>query len=150
MKKLMTICFLLLFACVAYSQEVKKGSDVEAELIALENAWAKAYLDRDVKTLDRLEADDWFYTSADGKLISKAQDLDDVSSGTYQATEFKMSDLKLRVYGDTAVVTGRQTEVATMAGKDASAQFRITDVWLRRNGQWKCIASHLSRETTQQ
>jgi ketosteroid isomerase-like protein len=149
MKKLMVVCFLLLFTCVAYSQEVKKENNVEAELIALENAWAKAYLDRDVKTLDRLEADDWLYTSADGKLISKAQDIADVSSGTYQATEFKMSDLKVRVYGDTAVITGRQTEVATMSGKDASDQFRITDVWLKRNGQWGCIASHLSRETTQ-
>ncbi len=150
MKKLMTVCFLLLFTCVAYSQEVKKESSVEAELIALENAWAKAYVDRDVKTLDRLEADDWFCTTADGKMITKAQDIADVSSGTYQATEFKMSELKVRVYGDTAVITGRQTEVATMAGKDASDQFRVTDVWLKRNGQWRSIATHLSRETTRQ
>lgn len=119
---------------------------VEAELLALENAWAKAYVDRDVKALERLEADDWVCTSADGQVTTKAQDIADLGSGTFQATEFKMSDLKVRIYGDTAVITGRQTEVATMAGRDASAVFRVTDVWIRRNGRWQAIATHLSRE----
>jgi hypothetical protein len=94
----------------------------------------------------RLKADDWLYTDADGKVTAKAQDLADAGFVTYQATDFKMSNLKVRIYGDTAVVTGRQTEVATMAGKDASAVFRVTDVWRRRDGRWQAIASHLSRE----
>ncbi len=122
-------------------------SDPRAEVLALEHAWAKAYLERDVAALDRLVADDWFYTDADGKVTSKAQDIADVRSGTYQATEFMMSDLQVRTYGDTAVVTGRQTEIATLAGKDASAVYRVTDVWKRsENGRWQAIASHLSRE----
>ena len=122
-------------------------SDCRTEVLALEHAWAKAYLERDVATLDRLEADNWICTSADGEVFSKADDLRVVGDGTYQATEFMMSDLQVRTHGDTAVVTGRQTEIATMAGKDASAVYRITDVWKRRDdGRWQAIASHLSRD----
>jgi len=117
----------------------------EKELIKLEEQWAKAYLDRDTKAIDRFEADDWSCTDAEGKVTSKAQEHADVGSGTYQATEFKMSDLKVRTHGDTAVVTGRQTEVATMAGKDASAVFQITDTWFRRDGLWQCLATHVSK-----
>ena len=105
-------------------------------MLQLEEQWAKAYLDRDIKALDRFEADDWSCTDAEGKVTSKAQEHADVGSGTYQATEFKLSDLKVRTHGDTAVITGRQTEVATMAGKDASAVFQITDTWFRRDGRW--------------
>jgi len=124
------------------------GSEIdnsERELIAQENMWAKAYLARDVATLDRLEAEDWVCTTADGQVIPKAQDMKEVASGTYQASEFFMSDLKVRVHGDTAIVTGRQTEVATMAGKDASAVFQISDTWIRHDGRWQCLATHLSK-----
>lgn len=120
-------------------------ANVEKELIQLEHDWAKAYLKRDVKTLDRIEHDDWCYTDAEGKVTPKAKDIADVSSGGYTATEFVMSDLKVRVYGDTAIVTGRQKEVATMEGKDASAVFQITDTWILRDGKWRCVATHLSK-----
>jgi ketosteroid isomerase-like protein len=120
-------------------------ASVEKELIQLENEWAKAYVARDLKTLDRLEADDWACTLADGKVVTKAQEHVEVSSGDYSATEFVMSDLKVRVHGDTAVVTGRQKEMATQGGKDASAIFQITDTWIRRDGKWRCIATHLSK-----
>lgn len=120
-------------------------ASAEAELIALEHAWARAYVAHDTATLARIEADGWACTDAEGKITTKAEDIRDVGSGTYAATEFVMSDLQVRVVGDTAIVTGRQTEVATMAGKDASAVFQITDTWIRRDGRWQCIATHLSK-----
>jgi len=57
-----------------------------------------------------------------------------------------MADLKVQLYGDTAVVTGRQTEKATYKGEDASAVYRVTDVWIRRDGRWQAIATHLCHE----
>ena len=118
---------------------------VEQELIKLENDWAQAYLVRDLKTLGRIEAEEWICTAADGTVLSKKDDIGDVASGAFVATVFDMADLKVQVYGDTAVVTGRQTEKATYKGKDASAVHRITDVWIRRDGRWQAIASHLSK-----
>ena len=121
------------------------NTNIEKELIALENAWAKAYLTRDVKTLERLEADDWECTNAEGKISSKAKDIVDLGSGSYTASEFAMSDLKVRLHGDTAIVSCRQKEISTQDGKDTSALYQFTDTWLRRDNQWRCVATHLSK-----
>ena len=118
----------------------------EEELIELEKTWAAAYVAADVKVLERLEADEWICTTAKGEVFNKADDLREVADGSFKATSFEMSDLKVQVHGDTAIVTGRQTEKATYKGEDVSAVHRITDVWLFRDGRWQAIASHLSRE----
>jgi ketosteroid isomerase-like protein len=117
----------------------------EREITALEHAWAKAYVDRDVATLDRLEAEEWICTTAEGEVLTKAEDIADVKSGAYRATAFKMEEVKVRIYGYTAVVTARQTEVATYKGADASKVLRCTDTWVRRDGRWQCVATHLSQ-----
>ncbi|WP_164976040.1 nuclear transport factor 2 family protein [Oleiharenicola lentus] len=117
---------------------------VEREIAALEHVWAKAYVDRDTATLDRLEAEEWVCTTADGEVFTKAEDIADVKSAAYQATVFKMEDVKARIYGNMAVATARQTEVATYKGADASKVLRCTDVWVRRDGRWQCVATHLS------
>ena len=116
----------------------------EQELMKLEHAWAKAYVDRDIATLDRLEAEEWICTTADGETFTKAEDIADVKSAAYQATVFKMEDVKVRVYGDMAVATALQTEEATYKGADANKVLRCTDTWVRRDGRWQCVATHLS------
>lgn len=121
---------------------------VEQELVKLENDWCQAYLAKDVKALGRIEADNWICTTWEGEVLGRTEDMADVETGTYAATEFKVENLKVQVHGDTAVVSGRQTEKATYKGKDASGVFRITDTWLRRDGRWQCIASHLSKIVT--
>jgi ketosteroid isomerase-like protein/predicted ester cyclase len=117
----------------------------QAELLALENEWAKAYLSRDLPALDRIEADDWAYTAPSGEVIPKTRDIAEVASGSTTAAEFVLSDLKVRVYGDTAIVTGRQQKVAPQGGKDAGGVLQLTDTWRRSDGRWRCHATHLSR-----
>ena len=58
---------------------------------------------------------------------------------------FHLDDLKVRVYGDTAIVFGLETEKSTIHGKDMSGQHRFTDVFVKRDGRWQAVASHLSR-----
>ncbi len=137
-------------ACYQESPEPLAPADtaaIEQEVLALEHAWAAAYVNADLEALDRLEAEEWICTTAKGEIYRKADDIREVGNGSFKATAFEMSDLTVQVYGDTVVITGRQTEKATYKGKDASAVYRITDVWLRRDGRWQAIASHLSRET---
>ena len=117
----------------------------EQELVKLENEWCAAYVAKDTGAMGRIEADGWICTTADGELVTRAEDIADVGAGVYVATEFKIEDVKVRVHGDTAIVTGRQTEKATYKGKDASGVFRITDTWIRRDGRWQCIATHLTK-----
>ena len=107
--------------------------------------WAKAIVARDIQTLGRIEADDFIYTVPDGTVFTKARDLEEMKAGMFVATSFVPDDIKVRVYGDAAVVTGRNTIRAQYKGKDASGQFRWTDTWTKRGGVWRCVATHSSK-----
>jgi len=54
-------------------------------------------------------------------------------------------DLKVRVYGDAAVVTGRFTTKETLKGRDISGQYRFTDTWIKKAGRWLCVAGQGSK-----
>ena len=55
------------------------------------------------------------------------------------------NDMKARVYGDAAVVTGGNTTKETIKGKDISGLYRWTDTWIKKAGRWQCVATHASK-----
>jgi len=115
-----------------------------ALLEQLEKAWGRAYVDHDLATLERVEADDWVLTDADGKISGKVEDIGDARSGAYQAASYAMSGIQVHLHGDTAVVTGTQTVKATFKGKEEGGTQLFTDTWMKREGRWQCVATHLS------
>jgi ketosteroid isomerase-like protein len=117
---------------------------VEQELIKLENEWADAWVKRDAASFDRIIADDYTWTSPWGDVWTKAQDLALVKSGEAVIKSWVLADMKVRVYGDTAVVTGRNTIKETYKGEDVSGQNRWTHTWVKRAGRWQCVAAHSS------
>jgi ketosteroid isomerase-like protein len=126
-----------------------KSGGVEQELIKLENEWADAWVKRDVAFFDRIIADDYTWTSSEGIVWTKAQDLALVKSGKDVITSWVLAEMKVRVYGDAAVVTGRSTVKETYKGEDVSGQYRWTHTWVKRAGRWQCVAGH-SSETAQE
>ena len=137
-------------SCLALGQTpVKKGDlaktqhgNIERELIKLEHEWADAVVRGDLAVLDRIEANDLIVTDPDGKVSNKAQDLADVKSGAFKAESIKLDDMKVQVYGDTAVVTGRTTMKGQYNSRDISGQYRWTDVFVKRQGRWQVVATH--------
>jgi lactate dehydrogenase-like 2-hydroxyacid dehydrogenase len=67
-----------------------------------------------------------------------------LKSGDFAVTSCVHHELKVRVYGDAAVVTGRDTIIETYKGKDVSGQHRWTHTWVKRAGSWHCVAGHSS------
>src|SRR5262245_38338359 len=95
-----TIAVLALVTAVAAAQSAKS---VDAEIHALEKQWNDARVHADVATLDRLLVDDWTVTHGDGTTDTKAKYLADLKSGARKFTgDVAVSDLVVRVYGDTA------------------------------------------------
>jgi len=121
-----------------------KGVSAEQELIKLEEEWANAWVKMDYAFFDRIEADDYTWTAPWGEVWTKARDLALLKSGDSVITSWVLSDMKVRVYGDAAVVTGRATVKEMYKGKDVSDQYQWTDTWVKRAGQWKCVAGHSS------
>jgi len=116
----------------------------EQELIKLENEWADAWVKGDVAFQERIVPDDYTWTSPWGGVSTKADNLALVKSGQDVVFSWVLDDMKVRVYGDAAVVTGRATIKETYKGEDVSGQERWTHTWVKLSGRWQCVAAHSS------
>ena len=119
----------------------------ERDLLKLENDWSLASMKRDAAALQPFYADEYMFTDADGVVTNKSQELKNLTSGTFRLMAYKFGDLNVRIYGDTAVVTGRNTIKGAWEDikRDISGPYRFTDVFVKRDGRWQCVASQSSR-----
>jgi ketosteroid isomerase-like protein len=138
------VCVVVLGFGVAILAQTKAGS-AEQELLKLEQEWANALVKSDMAFLDRIRAEDYTWTDTQGVVWTKAQGDASLTSGEDVISSCVTDDMKVRVYGDAAVVTGLQTMKETLKGKDISGQMRFTDTWIKRDGRWQCVASHGSK-----
>jgi ketosteroid isomerase-like protein len=138
---------VLVFAVASIAQTPAQptSGSVEQELIKLEQDWAIAGVKSDVAFLDRILAEDWVFTDPEGVVWTKTQSQAALKSGEDIITSAVNDDMKVRVYGDTAVVTGRWTGKETLKGKDIGGQSRWTDTWIKKAGRWQCVATHASK-----
>ena len=139
----LAVCVVFLVSAVAILAQQKSGS-AEQELLKLEQDWTNANVKADVAFLDRILAEDWVFTDPEGVVWTKAQSLAALKSGEDKIASMVPDDMKARVYGDAAVVTGRNTTKETLKGKDISGLYRWTDTWIKKAGRWQCVATHAS------
>jgi ketosteroid isomerase-like protein len=88
-----------------------------AELIALEQQFARTLSSGDAESLDRLVSDDWIIIGPEGRVINKSTFLDVVKSGTLTHSTMDFDEMRVRVYGETAIVTARAVTTGTYQGK---------------------------------
>jgi ketosteroid isomerase-like protein len=118
--------------------------DVEA-LLQLENDMAQAWVQRDVQTLVRTLDDDYTLSGTGDRLISKEEYVAGLANPEFRTTSAMVDDLRIRVYGDAAVVTGRAVYRGWFKkGGKYVRRFRFTDTFIRHDGVWKCVATHAS------
>jgi len=111
----------------------------------LEMEWRQAVLDNNAAAMDHLLADDYVGISANGTIETKVQVLAQRRAGTLRLTQMDLNDLKVRVYGDTAVVTSRVDLQGSNGERDISGRYRYTRVYNRRLGQWKIVSFEASK-----
>lgn len=128
----------------ARAQPAPAGS-TEQIITQMEQDWGVALVKKDLATIDRIEAPEWMISNEVGDLQSKAQTDTELKTGVYNCESFTLDDTKVGVFGDTAVVFGLETEKSTYQGKDSSGQYRFTDVFVKRNGVWQAVATHVSK-----
>ncbi len=118
---------------------------IHKEIEALEQKWRDAIISNNVSEMDHLLADDYIGISANGTVETKAQALALRKAGTVRITKLDLNDLKVRVYGDTAVVTSQAELAGTNGQSDISGDYRYTRVYNKRLGQWKIVSFEASR-----
>jgi ketosteroid isomerase-like protein len=100
----------------------------------------EAYVRGDTVAMKRIFADDLSFTSPRGLVSNKMQALAFLESGDIKYESYESDDINVRLYEDTAVVTGRLTRKGRVKEQDISGQFRYTRVYLKRQGQWQLVA----------
>jgi Domain of unknown function (DUF4440) len=120
-----------------------KKSTAEATLKDIEDKWEASFMSHDPSVAKAYLADDYRGVSSKGKVMTKSSLLAEIKSDTDTYTSAKNGNMDVRVYGGQfAVVMGTSTEAGK--GKDGKAfkrNFRWTDAWVLRNGNWQCVAS---------
>lgn len=146
MKRILWISLLILMTAVFSPGQSSRS---EKEIRALLDRFGKAFVEADAATLEALLADDYAHTNSNGGTLNKTQWLDyiktrsaELKSGRLRVDSYINDDLKIRIYGNTAVVTGRNTSRGAREGKAFSLQLRFTHVWVKQAGLWRRTAFH--------
>jgi ketosteroid isomerase-like protein len=127
------------------AQDNQGQATSEQELRKVEREWDAAIVSRDVAALDRILSEDFRYIDSAGDVHSKNDIVQGVKSSEAVIEPFETEDVQVRIYGDTAVLTGRFMQKASYQGKTYSGQFRYTDIYVRQGGLWRAVSAHASR-----
>jgi ketosteroid isomerase-like protein len=139
--------FLFLLAPVVFSQDISTPTGDETKIIALENLWNQVQINHDAEAMAKMLDRDFVFTDYDGTVMNKVQFLDSIRDKSYVITVEVSEGMQLHTHGSTVIVTGATHEKGTFNGKPYSHNGRFTDTWIKIDGQWLCVASHLSAIT---
>jgi len=110
----------------------------------LDHERIQAQIHADAAALDRIYADDFIGIGPSGTVRTKPQVLADFTSHDLNFQSITTDEVRIRVYGNTVVETGRSTMVGQDKGKVVPRDNRFTRVWVRRQGRWRLVANHYS------
>jgi ketosteroid isomerase-like protein len=145
-----TLLLVVVFASLsllAYAQEKKASNGVEQAVLKLEQQWEDALLKSDVAALDKIYDDSLIYTHSSGGVDNKAVYVGNIKSGATKYESMKRDDIKVNVYGDTALVTCHWEVHVMSRGNKIDTNARYIHVYVKRKDGWKMVAHQATRIT---
>src|SRR5688500_4782249 len=142
--KRISLLIILIAACsvvafgqrAAHSHSSEKPYGVEAQLIKLDKEWGAASARADMKTLDRILANNYTYTDLDGRVGNKAEMFKDMKESQARGIEaLESSDYQVKVYGNTAVMTH-----LTTSSQEPKVRLQSMHVWVKKGPSWQVVA----------
>ncbi len=148
---LLSVILTIVSAAPALGQSESKAPtskrSVEVQLIELERQLSAALVREDAAVLNRLWSNDLVFTFPDGKMSTKAQRLaaqESAAPSSQSESETTNDEVKVYLYGNTAVVTVRSTWSGKANNQAYRSQFQATHVWAKQQGRWQLVAAHVS------
>jgi hypothetical protein len=124
-------CAFIAAVVVLFAIGAARAGDVEQEISDLLDRYTQALLKKDSAALDRIWADDLSFINLHGQLLTKQNRMDNIKTGATAFESIKLSDKRIRVYGDAAVATLRVELEGQYSGQDGSGTYGVTTVWAR-------------------
>ncbi len=150
-----TLLMMALSAGMLLAQAQTKAADAKKpaasanaasdELKQIENDWVEASKAKNAEKLGDILADSWVALEWDGQRMDKAKALAEMKTPGNSLDTIEMGPMTVRVFGNTAVVTGSDTEKSMENGKDTSGKYVWTDVFVKQNGKWRAVASQSTK-----
>ena len=122
-----------------------QGSDEANAVVQTERDLATAYLKSDADGIAQGVMEDYTLTNSMGKITTRADDIGEAKKNDPKYEIFENCDMKVRVHGDTAVVTGKTHTKGISGGKPFDFQFQFTDTFVKDGGRWRLLAGHVSK-----
>jgi ketosteroid isomerase-like protein len=135
------------FALVQAAAAQTSPTADETTLRQLEADWNAAHVRGDAAVLDRLFADDVVVQVPGMRVLNKTDAVGMFTTGRMKFDRYETSETTFRVYGETAIVTGRLRRTRTVASVVTDDDWRFTKVYLRRSGRWQVVSFHASNTT---
>ena len=132
------------------SSRVSHRTSVEEAIRKVDNERIQAQIHADKKALDRIYAADFIGVGPSGTVRTKPQVISDFTSGELKFQSITTDDVQVRVYGNTAVETGRSTMMGQDKGQTVPRDTRFTRVWVKQQGHWRLVANHYSTQIARQ
>ena len=117
----------------------------EQEILALHEAGDKALMSTDLAVLAQIFADDYVQYNEAGKAFTKQDVLNNFRTGAIRYPSIVSTGRVIRVFGDTALVHGSESDEVEVSGKRSAVRYVYLDVLRKCDGQWKLVASQLAR-----
>ncbi len=144
--KTATLLLMLITSTATITGPKSTPEQIEKELLAIEQDVIKANETCDRAAFERIEASEFIFTSSSGEVTTRQEDLDGMKDCHPKQLDAELSDIRVQVHGDMALLNAKLTE--TLKKKDGTpvrASFRFTDVFVWRDGRWQMVAGHSSR-----
>jgi uncharacterized protein (TIGR02246 family) len=149
--RIVVLVMLVVTSCGALlarpARQQPKLTKAEEEVRRLERQWLDAYEQNDPAAMGRIVADDFTITFPNGAMQTKPQLMAMVKSprrAGQPRMKFHTDGVQSRAYGDTVILIGRVISEYERDGRTVKEQSRYTDTYVRRDGRWQVVASHLS------
>jgi ketosteroid isomerase-like protein len=140
---LVTIAFSM--AATMFRQS--NSNEMGKEILKVEEEFAQAMIKNDADKIGTFLAENWIIIDPDGGIIDKVRFLSVIRSGALTHQAMDSQDVRVRVYGTTAIVTALISSKAKYMGEEFSTRERATDVFVKLDGKWQCVITHLTTFT---
>jgi Domain of unknown function (DUF4440) len=143
--KLPLLALPLLIAQALLAQNKTGKDSAEQTLIQMELDWSQADVKKDPVALNRILADDWTGIDFQGTVMTKDQVMKDLHSDATATETTDLQAMKVRIFGNTGLVSGTEVEKSQYKGEDSSGTYIWTDVFVLRNGRWQAVSSQSTK-----
>lgn len=152
MKRALTLTFVLIAATTcgrAWGADDADSQPAQENIQKMMRAWVEAARDKNTGPLEEMLADDFTHTGPGGQSMDKDTFVGHIKDGTFKIESLEHQDVKVRVYGNAAVVTGKIALKATWSDSDVSGDYAFTDTFIKHGDKWKQVAGQVTRIANQ-